>query len=414
MEKSPIRPLENRGKLYTRMVSLLVVGLFPTLGLSAINRVLDPVVIPGTKLALALQTRIDDLSLWALRDGKLQPIPFQVDEKKGEDYLSTPEGILTNDDELVFMVKDAGEALKDKALLPAGASKVWELEVKDPRDNGTAHVYLLSGKVAFTKPAGYMKYSKEADAEVVESPDFKVRLVTGTAIVKAVLKKDGTGWKEIFNGIRGEGRLTLKLLGTTITRTQEDTLQELKQVLTGPVRVARVVSIKFKIGLGISTPSSKAINYYYPNFTQSPNNIDVPFKMSVISSKADADLVLLFPRLWEGGKFFTKSFPNGVTIPKAPAKPTYSDLNHLWGMLENGDTRFMYLGRLDTLSQIRPMLVFQTSPQGPQVVVRVDLITIERGLYKLRLLSILPPPGRDYREAFWIDEKPLLVTARPF
>ena len=57
---------------------------------------------------------IGELHLYAFRDSKWMPIPFQIDERDDInggplDYFATHNGLLDPDDEIVHMVRDLGD-----------------------------------------------------------------------------------------------------------------------------------------------------------------------------------------------------------------------------------------------------------------------------------------------------------------
>lgn len=118
---------------------------------STLSRPESPVVVPGRNLKPVLRSEIDTLRLYAWKEGKLIPIPFQIDERTpsgelayehGEERRSdTDDARLDDDDELVFMARDVGDRAPPDAI-HLGQSNLVELIVKDPRGRGW--VYLLN------------------------------------------------------------------------------------------------------------------------------------------------------------------------------------------------------------------------------------------------------------------------------
>jgi hypothetical protein len=85
----------------------------------------------------------------------------------------TPDAVpgLDTDDELVFMARDAGARAPSQAGLPDGITDAREVSVVDP-DTGTTvgYAYVMRGDVApaFDATSGYVRYERDADADVYE------------------------------------------------------------------------------------------------------------------------------------------------------------------------------------------------------------------------------------------------------
>ena len=117
---------------------------------STLKRPESPVVVAGRNLKPFLKRSIDTIRLYAFKDGKLRPIPFQIDERTADDQIAfeagedrrsdIDDGRLDVNDELVFMGRDVGDRAPAGSIR-LGQSDLAELIVKDPRGRGW--VYLL-------------------------------------------------------------------------------------------------------------------------------------------------------------------------------------------------------------------------------------------------------------------------------
>ena len=133
------------------------------------------IILDGQSLPQALGYSISELSLAAVRDGILEPVPYQIDEynEGGAVYfdgwdvpLSGTENIFDEADKLLFLLKDAGVKRNGE---PYDGDFVAEIRVKDKEaEGGYRYVYLVKGS-RLRSEEQYVRYS--ADLGKVET-DF--------------------------------------------------------------------------------------------------------------------------------------------------------------------------------------------------------------------------------------------------
>lgn len=146
-----------------------------------------PVVVLGSQLEAVQQALIEDLRLFAWKDGALRPIPFQVDERTPEEAYAyragelrrgdTDDGRLDANDELVFMGRDLGDRvpLGDVDL---GQTRCLELEVHDPRRARQGWVYLLRFEGDAPPPTSRRYVTlEERDGELLGWSGSRVRVL---------------------------------------------------------------------------------------------------------------------------------------------------------------------------------------------------------------------------------------------
>ncbi|MCO5170839.1 MAG: hypothetical protein M9894_31305 [Planctomycetes bacterium] len=119
---------------------------------STLDRAEGAVVVTGERLEEVLGAPLRSLRLYALRDGALRPIPYQLDERTpeggyaftgGEERRSdTDDGHLDANDELVFMARHVGGRLGDWTPLPGEVDRL-ALHVTTPERDRGGWVYLL-------------------------------------------------------------------------------------------------------------------------------------------------------------------------------------------------------------------------------------------------------------------------------
>ena len=107
------------------------------------------ITIDGEDMPSALDLSIDDLSLAAMVDGVMEPIPYQIDQYnvggavyfEGWDVpLAGSPDVLDPTDKLLFLFKDAGEKYDGK--VPYDGTLIAEILTLD-RDGHKRYVYLV-------------------------------------------------------------------------------------------------------------------------------------------------------------------------------------------------------------------------------------------------------------------------------
>ncbi|MCU0253138.1 MAG: hypothetical protein MUE47_01230 [Acidobacteria bacterium] len=153
----------------------------------------EPVVLTGDHLAALLGTSVDRIALfrWDAGSGTFVPIPFQVDERldvtfsvggQGDfveedmyDVLHLDDGLLDEQDEIVFMFGDGGPQAPSTAAWPAGADGLrYETTARDARSGQPAvthWAYLFTGPGLARSPARYVTWSGSATGSIA-TPEF--------------------------------------------------------------------------------------------------------------------------------------------------------------------------------------------------------------------------------------------------
>ncbi len=135
----------------------------------------QPVVVGGTAIAVFHGVPVDQLFVYAYRDGAWTQIPFQIDEKvyseeKGQRvYTAEGDGRLDPDEELVFMLKDMGEQAPWSAWVD-GAEEDIRIELAaDAGEGGRRWAYLFHGsQLSRTFTGDYVHFSGAAQRVIAE------------------------------------------------------------------------------------------------------------------------------------------------------------------------------------------------------------------------------------------------------
>lgn len=263
-------------------------------GRKTLTRKADYVVVRGKRMKKNLHTRIDRLSLFVKQEGKVQPIPFQIDEINAEGEWILPHvppylrdasvvverdddnGCLDENDELVFMIRDSGDRLL-RADFPEGALAVDEIMLTDPVDNGRAWVYLCS----------FCSNPPLSDRDYVSYVFPQNRVITDDYELGFSLEVP-VSWDSI--SFRGEPnmidrmkiRFSMKIFGIRYRRDETHFKSDLSSYKDGPVRVIRRVRSSFRLNRLLKTPSTASESIYYDNAVVAPFRVKVPVSMKAL------------------------------------------------------------------------------------------------------------------------------------
>ena len=195
--------VEARRILFMRNLLVMTGVLFCGFSAVALNRPADPIVLTGASVPTLQGIAPGNLVAFKFNNGWTQ-VPVQVDERavinftqvyngnttNGSlsrlDYTDAgtftgpdPDAALDGDDEIVFMVKDAGQACGLHAAPPAGAlaDTAIRVAITDPVDATVGYVYLFEQDGTLDPGAGrqYVDYAFSLTAG-----DYKTKYKLGT------------------------------------------------------------------------------------------------------------------------------------------------------------------------------------------------------------------------------------------
>jgi hypothetical protein len=255
------------------------------------------VELPAARLDRLGNPSLAHLGMLAVRDGKLAPMPFQVDERRGR-KLALPEGpeptdddrpgVLDADDLLVFMACDTGTQASPAALA-AWAS--WrEIRVEDPLDHTAGFAYLVVADDPPVTDRRYVEY--DAAHDLVSTARYRVGLVHALPVYMG-LALDGPLGPNVLDGLRLRAEATLLAGLVHWTLNEQQARNELIAWKTGPVRVVRRSRHHVRLGLGIELSAGVAHSYFAAQHVVAPGMLKLPFSPRIffrdISAFAGAD-----------------------------------------------------------------------------------------------------------------------------
>lgn len=301
----------------------IILTLLPLVCLSGeartLTRLIDPLEISGSEVSNMTGTEVSRLRVISSRNGKLTPIPFQIDHKNsGNDWVWSviPESPRVNDwfndetssqvygqknlthddqdppgkeifdtnDMVVFLAKDAGDRDRE-GVMRLGAKRFVELEIVDPVDQGKGWVYLAwfeSGAPALSN-IRYVRYDPAEfrvsgpEHEFFYSPDHVMLLddfwLEGVSIL-------------LGNRIRGEVKAGIGPVMLNIA-FNEQTIQGYNAGYTeGPVRIVKRSVEHIRLGPGIASPAVNCDHFHYPWHAEIPVLISKRFPVRRVSIRA--------------------------------------------------------------------------------------------------------------------------------
>lgn len=174
-----------------------------------VNEAFRTIMIDGEDLPMALGAQLPQLSLAAMIDDSLEPIPYQFDHYNtgGAPYFNNWEipldgtaGILNPADKLLFVFKDAGPRLP--ADIPTDGQVIAEIRLRSS-DGNDRYVYLLKN-ARLRSDEQYVRYSSEMG--LVETDFYSLRYREGNHLL----------WEDInFPFYVGEQPLDMMKLNVT-------------------------------------------------------------------------------------------------------------------------------------------------------------------------------------------------------
>ncbi|HXR25972.1 MAG TPA: hypothetical protein VN742_11465 [Candidatus Binataceae bacterium] len=261
----------------------LTIGILLALAASASAgpiRDWEPVVVEGAQLRPLLGVPVNTFEVLAGRDGKLNPIPFQVDPATTEAAAaSVPRCSPTDEkgaplraaDELVMLLSDFGDAANSATPLPAGA---LEIAIKDPLGGPDRYAYVDAAKNPRRSTLSYVQF--DPSTERVETDFYRFGL--------------SNGWPSDFTyqNQRFEHRPSLidrlnvsmssRVFGVfPYAMTEHDLRISQPVVRCGPVRVTLRYHYAVTLIAGIRSPSVVVPIAFYRQYITSPLAVHFPW-----------------------------------------------------------------------------------------------------------------------------------------
>lgn len=279
-----LKPNLSKLSLVTLLASLSSAILAQSLGYETARNV-HIVTIQANQLAMIQGQSFGQYSVLAMKNNKLEPIPFQFDERNMENTYYVPNGgidikgeenIFDANDELAFMLRDTGPVISDEARNVQGSNIIAELQVSHGEQD--SYAYLVKGNnqrsqqdySEFHQDRALFEtshWSMQANPEnLLEWTDFYYESAPASETLLDVMKL----------------RIIAKVL-FTITITNKNVVAKVVAVKDGPVR--DIVQLKAKVVIaGIPFLSLNMGLEVAPHYLGIPAVAHVPLAAAAIES----------------------------------------------------------------------------------------------------------------------------------
>lgn len=409
-------------------------GVFLLFVLQAFPRIYDPIIVRGHDLRPLLGVTVTSIRVVAGHNGALVPIPFQIDErtkkgenlfdmvKEGDTWRRVPRdktrGILTSEDEIVFMAGDLGGRFpKERWPMRKG----MEIEVADPLSGEKGYAYALS----FTVPpplSGTRYVNFDPEEKIILTDSFAMGFrdparpgkVNFFAIGNAL--KDRKTLANILSAFRMKLHIALFFGKISLMRDESQVQSELTAYTNGPVRVLREIAYTMPLIGRIPSPKLFRVTVTYRHGSVYDNVLRIPFKPSLLITKADMTIAWDFTPVIRGSSLSVEDQKTPFAFDGLPRTAEFGF--PAWAVLAGAYGGFLVRLNFDDKMFARVKKSFyirQNKDEGGEMGWKVEgLEKLTRGRYSFSFRFYGIPGYRrgNEREILNIEDKPLHVTAR--
>jgi len=303
-----------------------------------LDRFPDPVVIRGEGLLRLAGRPLAALRLVAWQGGRLQPIPFQVDEYTPDNRKVLPLGERNNrqegngrldpQDELVFMAHDLGDRAPREPW-PPGVRAGLEIQVTDPLNGKRGWCTLLEyeGDPPPLSPVRYVHYDWDTNRtwtayfdnyDLVERDGKHIYRKIFYVSMDTTVHGGGQGVDYIDTmKFVGEANLLHSLI--TFRADHGDVAADTIAYLVGPVRGMRRSYGVVKLPLGLKGPKVVTDVGFYESFFSCPLVTRVPFNPRMVFTNIRARFGTDLNREAAGMRFYNSNNILGFLVDGVPA-----------------------------------------------------------------------------------------------
>ncbi len=300
-------------------------GASVAIAVRTLTRTVDPVIVQGKELPGMRGRPLAGLRAFALRDGRLEAIPYQIDEFDEKGRITCPEGKdprkdedeghLDSNDEVVVMAADLGDKAP-RRVFPTDARAASEVRVQDPTSGAQAWFYLFDfDSPPPPSPVKYVQYEPTEDkaSSDLYLVDFNERrsILLDDMRIKG---KDGKLGVNIIDRIKVRTWFKSRIF-ITFKFNEEDITSRVTAYKNGPIRSVRSADYFLKLLFIKVTPSAHVDYLFYRNAIVGPGELKVPFNPKlVLRGGSRAVTGLDFDEAVRGWQFYSARNPTPIVL----------------------------------------------------------------------------------------------------
>jgi hypothetical protein len=322
----------NQPAFLTAFAAAMIISAVASSGpqTRSLTRSEDYIQFLGDDVPSLIGAEVRDLHLYACSRSGFRAVPFQIDKRDSEGRYVFPNETmrdplrdgtrLDENDELVFMIKDAGDRCPEDAWIDSAVKGV-EIELLDPAGGGRAWVCLFDRPGAIPPDTqDYISYESEGERELIQSENYRMGVwMNQVGMYLLRLRRPDGSWGEDILESQKAGLVASLLRGAIpIYLPEQEIKKRITGVIDGPVRVIRdqLSFMRIKVlGLEMITET------YYTNYFNghvSPMEVNLPMTISKVFLNFDMYWALGFNRAIHGSVYRNPANPRGVALDGKP------------------------------------------------------------------------------------------------
>jgi hypothetical protein len=298
----------------------IFLGIFVFLAAPAVSiaspRTWQPLIIKGSEVPQLCKRPLNQFEMFVVHDGKIAPLPFQIDQINPDGNYVLPEGpgpiapshpgVLEAKDEIVMMIADLGERAKPGVVVAVGA---FEVEMTDALGGPPRYAYLATGAHPALSPRHYVDY--DTAKNTVDTDHYRFGYTHGVPSDYAPQSRQHENGPNLLDRFKIRVRATvLKLFHFNVNEDNVD--NRLLAWKIGPVRAVRLLTHSVRVVLGIRSPEFTNYDFFYRDCVENPFKIRFPWVPRVLFGDIEVRMDLDFTGL--DGYVISWSRMNGAAL----------------------------------------------------------------------------------------------------